>query len=165
MVLLRPATDDDSAGVIALIARVFVEYPGCILDVEREEPGLRAPASSYDRFWVAELDGAVVGCIACSLGDGVAELKKLYVDRAARRQGLGRRLIALVEEAARDHRAARIHLWTDTRFEAAHAVFERLGYHRLPETRDLHDLSGTTEYHYEKEVPAHAGRETRDASE
>ena len=54
MTPLRPATDDDSAGVIALIARVFAEYPGCVLDVDREEPELRAPASSFDRFWVVE---------------------------------------------------------------------------------------------------------------
>ena len=34
---LRRANDSDSAGVIALIAGVFAEYEGCVLDVDREE--------------------------------------------------------------------------------------------------------------------------------
>jgi putative acetyltransferase len=45
--ILRAARDDDSSGVIALVGRVFAEYPGCLLDVDAEEPELRAPASSF----------------------------------------------------------------------------------------------------------------------
>ena len=67
MPTLRPARDSDSRGVIALIGRVFDEYPGCVLDVEREEPGLVTPASSYDRFWVLEQGGEILGCSACAL--------------------------------------------------------------------------------------------------
>ena len=149
---LRPATDSDSAGVIALIERVYSEYPGCVLDVDAEEPELRRPASSFDRFWVLEDGDGIVGCAGCALCGGVLEMKKVYVDRSARGKGLGRRLIELVEAAAREEGVSRIELWSDTRFETAHAVYERMGYERLPETRDLHDLSNTTEYHYAKEI-------------
>jgi len=152
MAPVRPATDDDSAGVIALIARVFAEYPGCVLDVDREEPELRAPASSFDRFWVVEEDGTVVGCIACALHGDVVELKKLYVDEAARGRGLARQLVDLVEATAHDHGAKLIEFWSDTRFVTAHAVYEHLGYSRTGRTRDLHDLSNTTEYHYTKRL-------------
>jgi len=145
---IRPARDLDAEGVIRLIARVFQEYPGCVLDVDREEPQLRAPASRFDGFWVAEARGHVVGCIACGLHEGWVELKKLYVDRAFRRRGLARRLIAQVEEVARGRGAERIELWSDTRFETAHRVYERLGYEATGRTRDLHDLSNTTEYHF-----------------
>lgn len=145
---IRPARDDDADGVIALIAAVFSEYPGCVLDVDREEPELRAPASRFDRFWVAEQGGRVVGCIACTFHGSWVELRKLYVDRSRRRQGLGRRLIALVEEEARARGAEGVELWSDTRFEAAHRVYERLGYARTGRTRRLNDLSGTTEFHY-----------------
>ena len=34
---LRPATDDDSAGIIALIAACYAEYPPNVLDVDAEE--------------------------------------------------------------------------------------------------------------------------------
>jgi putative acetyltransferase len=151
MARIRPARDADSAGVIALVARVYAEYPGCVLDVDGEEPGLKAPASSFDRFWVVEEGGAVGGCVGCALGE-TAELKKLYLDAALRGRGLGKELIALVEETARAHGARRIELWSDTRFATAHGVYARCGYRRTGRTRQLHDLSNTTEYHFEKEL-------------
>ena len=154
MAQLRPATDADAEGVIALIARVFLEYPGCVLDVEREEPGLCAPASSYDRFWVLERDGAVAGCIGCRLRPGLVELVKLYVDKAVRGRGHARRLVEQVEAAARAHGAARIELWSDTRFTDAHGLYAHLGYARTGRTRDLDDLSNTTEYEFVKSLAA-----------
>jgi putative acetyltransferase len=157
MARIRPALDADADGVIALIARVYAEYPGCILDVDREEPALRAPASSFDRFWVVEEGGTVVGCVGCSLGQ-VAQLKKLYLDARIRGRGLGRELIALVEAEAVAHGAKRIELWSDTRFATAHAVYGRCGYRRTGRTRELHDLSNTVEYHFERELTEGGGR-------
>ena len=152
MAELRDARDTDSAGVIALIARVFAEYPGCVLDVDLEEPELRAPATHYDRFWVLEEDGEIVGCSACSLAEDVVEMKKIYLDRRMRGQGWGRRLIERVEQEARACGVRRIEAWSDTRFETAHAVYRRLGYRQGDETRFLHDLSATEEYFFDKTV-------------
>jgi len=152
MIRLRPATDADSAGVIALIGRIFAEYEGCVLDVDAEEPELRTPASSFDRFWVLERDGVVVGSAACTVYADRVEMKKIYLDRDLRGDGWGRRLIGLVEDTAREVRAARIEAWSDTRFTRAHGVYEGLGYVRGAETRDLHDLSSTTEFHFTKTI-------------
>lgn len=152
MPTLRPARDSDSRGVIALIGRVFDEYPGCVLDVEREEPGLVAPASSYDRFWVLEQGGEILGCSACALRLPVVEIKKVYLDARLRGQGWGRRLIELVERTAAELGATRLEAWSDTRFEQAHAVYEHLGYIRGPDTRFLHDLSNTEEFFFAKEL-------------
>ena len=149
---LRDARDEDSAGVIALIGAVFDEYEGCVLDVDAEEPELRAPASSFDRFWVLESDGTVVGCAACSLRLPVLEMKKIYLASSLRGQGWGRRLIQRVEEEARAVGAERIEAWSDTRFTTAHAVYRRMGYETGPETRFLHDLSGTEEYYFSKRL-------------
>lgn len=172
-VVLRRARDGDSAGVIALIAAVFAEYPGCVLDVDLEEPELRAPASAFDGFWVLETDALapdrasgvgraqpntgthsgprIVGCIGLGLhGAAPAELKKLYLARELRGQGLGARLVALVEDEARRRGATHIELWTDTRFTTAHAVYRRLGYAATGAQRELHDLSATVEDHYTK---------------
>jgi putative acetyltransferase len=158
---LRPARDGDSAGVIALIARVYGEYPGCILDVDREEPGLLAPASSFDGFWVLErrdrARGEVVGCCAYVVhdddhGERVFEIKKVYLDRALRGRGLGRWLIETLERRAAELGLRRLVLWSDTRFATAHAVYERLGYTRTGKTRALHDLSDSREYHFEKRL-------------
>ena len=92
---------------------------------------------------MAERDSHVVGCIGYTPASdprGI-ELKKLYVSASERKSGLGGRLVALVEEAARQRGAELIDLWSDTRFTTAHAFYEKRGWKRSPNTRELHDLS------------------------
>lgn len=154
---VRAAEDSDSAALIALIGEIWSEYPGCVLDVDGEEPWLRAPATAYadagGRFWVATLGGVVAACVGVkTAAAGVAELKNLYVSAKARRQGLGELLSALVEEEALRRGARAIELWSDTRFADAHRLYARLGYARLPRTRELHDQSNTVEYAFSKEL-------------
>jgi len=154
-VLFREAQDDDAEAIIALVAAAYAEYPGCILDVDGELPELRAPASSHralgGNFWVAERREKVVGCIGWNpVEDGTVELLKLYVDPEARGGGLGRRLVGIVCAEARKGGAARVELWTDTRFQSAHRLYELLGFQRDPGTRQLDDLSRSVEYHYVK---------------
>jgi putative acetyltransferase len=81
------------------------------------------------------------------------ELKKVYLDRELRGQGWGRRLIEHAEQRARELGLERIESWSDTRFETAHAVYLRLGYRPTGRTRNLHDLSNTTEFHFLKRTP------------
>ena len=155
--VLRDVRDDDAAALIELIGGCWSEYPGCVLDIDAEEPWLRAPAAAYARWsgrmWVVELDGVVRACVGLKpLEAGVAELKSLYVAAPARRRGVGERLTRLVEAEARRLGCTRIELWSDTRFAAAHHLYERLGYTRLPHTRDLHDLSNTTEYAFARSL-------------
>lgn len=157
--IIRSVHDRDSTGLIALIDRVFGEYPGCILDVDADMPELRSPASSAQntdaRWWVAELDGEIVGSVSIAPADGQGvELKRLYVAASARRRGLGGHLVRLVESEAKHRNATRIVLWTDTRFADAHRLYEKMGYSRSPETRALNDGSNTVEYFYAKDLPA-----------
>jgi putative acetyltransferase len=153
---IRDARDSDAWDLVGLVAGCWSEYPGCVLDVHGEETELLSIATSYaaaqGRFWVAEERGRVVGSIGMRPGSepGSVMLQKLYVAAWVRRVGLGRRLVELVEREAASHGASTIELWTDTRFTAAHALYEVLGYARTGATRDLHDLSNTTEYQYRK---------------
>jgi putative acetyltransferase len=134
---------------MALIGAVYAEYPGCVLDVDGEAPHLRQPASAFERWggelWVAEFDGRIVGCVGFADHCGRIELRSLYVAAGWRRAGLGGRLVSLVEEAALARGIECVELWTDTRFADAHRLYERLGYERGPQTRDLHDRSRSVE--------------------
>ncbi len=64
---IREVADKDSPALIQLIDDCWSEYPGCVLDVDAEEPWLRAPATAYRRlgggFWV--VDGCA-GALAAS---------------------------------------------------------------------------------------------------
>lgn len=154
--IIREGRDDDAEQLIELIGSCFAEYPGCVMDVDGELPELRAIASAYrekyGRFWVAEEGGKVIGCVGvvpCRRLPGM-ELQKLYVSKESRRRGLAARLCGLVEDEARAEGAEFVELWSDTRFEAAHRLYESLGYVCGPLTRALHDKSNSVERFFRK---------------
>lgn len=147
---LRAATNDDSPKIIDLVGCCYAEYPGCVLDVENEEPELLDPEGAFSAFWVLEDAGRILGTVACKLTPPRLELKKLYLDPEIRGNGQARRLVALVEDFARQHDISTVELWTDTRFANAHGLYAHLGYHRSGETRELHDRSNTVEYYFAK---------------
>jgi GNAT superfamily N-acetyltransferase len=159
----RPALDSDGDGLIQLIASAYAEYPGCVLDVEREEPDLLAIASAYGRYGGAfsvVLDRAS-GELVASAGwlpspapeyRGWLQMRKVYVARAYRRRGLARALLVGVEARARERGAPGIELWSDTRFLDAHRFYASHGFERGSATRELFDLSQSVEYHFEKRL-------------
>ncbi|WP_240969571.1 GNAT family N-acetyltransferase [Sneathiella limimaris] len=152
----RAAVDEDADGLIELVDRCYADYEGCILDVDAEEPQLRYIATYFaekdGEFWVATRDAQIVGSIGYTYDKRVCEIKHLYVDNRIRRQGIATRLCDLVENAAHQREAEKLILWTDTRFETAHQLYERRGFKGKTETRELQDLSQTTEYYYEKSL-------------
>ena len=155
-ILIRDGRDDDAPGLVALVARCFADYGGCVLWVDGEVPTLRGVATAYarmdGRFWVAELGGRIVGSVGAKPGIDEVHLLTLYVHPQARRRGLGAQLVGLVEDEARRRRAPSILLWSDTRFADAHRLYERLGYRRLSAPRSLDDLSASREYGFRKEL-------------
>jgi predicted GNAT family N-acyltransferase len=170
---LRRVRDADGPALERLIGAVWAEYPGCVLDVDAEEPWLRAPGSALagrilggryaGAMWVVPdpsgaLGGSPGGVVACVAVRGtdrsdVVELKSLYVAAAGRRRGWGERLVRRAEREARARGARRVELWTDSRFADAHRLYERLGYTATGMTRVLHDLSQTTEHGYFRDLP------------
>jgi len=83
-------------------------------------------------FVVAVLDGAAVGCGGLrSLSPGVAEIKRMYVDAAARGCGVGRRILAFLEERAQA--AAYTETWLETGTEQPEAIslYTAAGYRPL----------------------------------
>src|SRR5713226_4651380 len=52
------------------------------------------------RFFIARLDEAAVGCGALALFDGYAEVKRMYTRKAARGRGVGKALLARIEQEA-----------------------------------------------------------------
>lgn len=155
---LRPVRDADAAGLIDLIGGAYAEYPGCVLDLDGVDDDLLTPATSMTRtsgrLWVVDHDDTIAACIGAGpLRDDTVELKRLYVARTARRQGLGSQLISFVEDHAAGVGAQRIELWSDLRFTDAHRLYERLGYEDTGARRQLHDPSCTTERQFTRDLP------------
>ncbi|MFN3687915.1 GNAT family N-acetyltransferase [Salinarimonas sp.] len=153
---LRRAEDRDAQDLFGLVTLCFSEYPGCYTDPHGDMPELVRPgtsAAARDMIFLVVEDetGRVAACVAVDFpAQATAELHRLYVRPDSRRRGLARHLVGLAEGHARARAARRMILWSDTRFNDAHRLYERLGYLRGPETRDLGDISGSREFFFER---------------
>ncbi|OWQ90382.1 hypothetical protein CDN99_13580 [Roseateles aquatilis] len=90
------------------------------------------PAS--DRCWIAEKDGQVVGSVFVVRHDETtAKLRMLYVDKAARGLGLGRRLVEETMRFAREAGYRSMMLWTNSVLVDACKLYERTGFKLVAE--------------------------------
>ena len=120
-------------------AKAFEIFAGFIanFDPEREDA------------WLAERADAVVGSVFLMKGDdpSTAKLRMLYVDPSARGLGLGRRLVDVCVERARQLGYARITLWTNDVLVAARHIYQSAGFllvDEAPHHSFGHDLVGQT---------------------
>jgi RimJ/RimL family protein N-acetyltransferase len=147
------ATVGDAAPVIALIGRVFGVY-GLVFDPVAEVPDLLHFERHYTpprgTFFVVRSRGGVVGSVGVERLDGAsAELHRLYLDPTLWGRGLGRALVEAALAWCREAALCRVILWSDTRFDRAHRLYERLGFTRRGERIIDGDVNATREYRYD----------------
>jgi putative acetyltransferase len=77
--------------------------------------------------------GAALGMVALVEQEaGMGELKRLFVDDAARGRGVADLLLDALEQAARERSIRTLRLETGTRSDAALRFYARRGYERIP---------------------------------
>ncbi|WP_088285965.1 GNAT family N-acetyltransferase [Ideonella sp. A 288] len=129
-------------------------------DLRFEALVARIAADFIDRFdatreacWIAERTGTDgvperLGCVVLvqarddatgAIDPGVAQLRLLLVEPAARGLGVGRRLVAECTRFARDAGQTSLRLWTQSNLVAARAIYQREGY-RLVGTEPHHSF-------------------------
>jgi GNAT superfamily N-acetyltransferase len=85
-------------------------------------------------FVLIEEDGrALAGGGLRRLGDGVVEIKRMFVLPGARGRGLGRQLLDALEAAAADLGYARVRLDTAASMPVAMEMYRRAGYRDIPD--------------------------------
>jgi putative acetyltransferase len=81
------------------------------------------------RFFVARVEGKALGCGALRLDpSGYGEVKRMYVDPAARGQRMGQTILMRIEEEARSVQLTRVRLETGTRQPEALGLYRSAGY-------------------------------------
>jgi DNA-binding MarR family transcriptional regulator/GNAT superfamily N-acetyltransferase len=104
--------------------------------------------SKREAAWVAEVRGNIVGSVfLVRASDQIAKLRLLYVESAARGLGIGRKLVSLCIDGARERHYRTLSLWTNDVLVAARRIYEAMGFQLTAEERHRSfgkDLLGQT---------------------
>jgi ribosomal protein S18 acetylase RimI-like enzyme len=123
------------AAVVAALNRVWLVDYGLLEPPDElflSDPGGMVVGAGGAIF-VAVRGNEVVGTSSMlPVAPGVIELVKLAVASDAQGQGVGRRLIEVCLDFARQQGAARVTLISNSKLEAALRLYERFGFQRLP---------------------------------
>jgi DNA-binding MarR family transcriptional regulator/N-acetylglutamate synthase-like GNAT family acetyltransferase len=102
----------------------------------------------FERCWIAERDGEIVGSVfLVKVSKHTAKLRLLLVEPSARGLGLGRRLVEECVRFAREAGYKKIMLWTQSILTAARATYRQRGFELIqsqPERNFGHDLIAET---------------------
>jgi putative acetyltransferase len=125
----RVAVAED-AELVRTLFREYAESIGVDLSFQGFEEELAALPEGYDVLLVAWLGDEPAGCVGVrSLGDGVCEMKRLFVRPSARGAGVGRALaLASLEHArSRGYERMRLDNWPP-KMAAAYELYKTLGF-------------------------------------
>jgi ribosomal protein S18 acetylase RimI-like enzyme len=130
---LEPVVGTDG---LVEIRQLFLEYAASLgIDLSfqgfeaelADLPGKYAPPEGA--LILARVDRALAGCVALrSLGDGICEMKRLYVRDDFRGLGLGRALVARLIEEARERGYRAMRLDTLATMDAAQRLYASFGF-------------------------------------
>jgi GNAT superfamily N-acetyltransferase len=144
-ITIRPFQDADAARVRELFITVsrLLGTPG--LRDAFEAYIARALAEEIDRirayyrerdggFWVASQNGAMLGMFGLERAAPEAmELRRMYVDPAARRRGIARQMLRFAEDECRRRNIAKLELSTSELQPEALALYRSAGYQLVRE--------------------------------
>ena len=139
IILLRDPAPGDLGTIVARQARLYAEeycwdrtFEGLLAEIVAAFVRDFDPAR--ERCWVAEREGEIVGSVfVVRQDDETAKLRMLYVDRAARGMGLGRRLVDQCLAFARERDYRRMVLWTNDVLVSARRIYQAAGFELVEE--------------------------------
>jgi predicted N-acetyltransferase YhbS len=136
---LRPATPADADAAERIIARALAEHSLPFEPDGRDADVAAFGAKADIHDFVAEVDGNVVGVVSVGAqgAPGVAWLSKLFVERSARGNGVGRALLRAAHDAARAAGFHTVGLRTRVIFTEAVELYAAEGYRPREDARVL----------------------------
>jgi GNAT superfamily N-acetyltransferase len=156
--VVDPAGEPARAAVARYVAELDRRFPSGFapgVPTDDDHAGMRAPRGI---FVVAVGDGVPVACGGVqTIGPGVAEVKRMWVDPDWRGAGLGARLLRRLEDEARALGHASIRLDTNGTLTEAIAMYHRAGYRSI----DRYNDNPYAQAWFEKELSPPPARRTR----
>lgn len=141
MTTTRPARLPDEIRTVRALLREYETELGvdlCFQGFDQELAGLPGDyVPPRGALLVAEVEGAIAGCVALRpLGGDACEMKRLYARPAFRGRGVGRALAAAIIAEAKAIGYARMRLDTLPVMGEAQALYARIGFHEIPPYRE-----------------------------
>lgn len=131
--VVRQASSDADIDAVRRLVLAHVDERSTVPGVEHmaadaiQLPGPYVPP--HGAIWVADLDGAIVGCVALRpLPNSVGEVKRMYVERGRRGLGIGRALLETLIHAAPALGYHHLRLGTLVEMVEAQALYRSLGF-------------------------------------
>lgn len=136
---IRPIQKADNEAVAQVIRSVLLEYDVPKVGTAYADPSLDDLYAYYQqdraRYWVIEKEGTVIGAGGIAplenYSGPVCELQKMYFLPEARGRGLGRKLILMCLDAAREFQYEACYLETMTHMETAQGLYRSIGFDHL----------------------------------
>lgn len=147
---MQPAVPADFPGIAELTLGVYLGEGLASEGYAEQLADVEGRAGRSELLVVRDDGGRVVGSVALVLAgdfgevtesDDEASFRMLAVDAAVRGHGVGDLLVRTCLDRARAAGKRRVVISTDPRMTAAHRLYERLGFRRLPE-RDWSPVPG-----------------------
>lgn len=139
--VIRAATTDDAAALSRLSTQLG--YPGTAKELAARLGSLLSRPAEHAVLVASDARHAVIGWVHVGIRELLesptrGEILGLVVDRAARRGGVGRALVAAAEQWVRGREVGEIVVRSNTVREESHPFYERLGYRRIKSQHVYH---------------------------
>ncbi len=145
---IRTFRTGDLAAIASRQSILYETYgwgrPMEILQCEVITAFLRDFTPGREQCWIAERAGRMAGSVLLvDAGEGVGQLRLLYVEPWARGLGIGQALVEECVRFARDAGYRKVRLWTHSVLETARRIYEGAGFHIVEAA--IHDEFGKPE--------------------
>ena len=144
MFKIRQAQPQDNQAINNLVINTLAEFgakgPGFASSDAELKDMYQAYQATNKRFYVVEMDGKVLGCGGVAPLDGeekpgICELRKMYFDKRLRGQGVGKKLIDLCIEKAKEIGFHTMYLETIPEMKIAQGLYKSRGFKYLNDSK------------------------------
>ena len=136
---IRPIQKSDNETVAKVIREVMTEFgatsPGHSIGDHEVAHMFEAYNNDKSQYWVLTKDGIVVGCggIAPLQGgdEDTCELRKMYFRTEARGHGMGKKMVQMCLEKAKELGYKKVYLETIPEMATANILYQKTGFKEL----------------------------------
>ena len=140
--------------LIRLLEEVYAEY-NQVLELETLDSDLFKIKTKYKnpsvfRILVDKSNDKLIGSVAVKIKNNNAELKRVFLQKNYRGQGLGKYMSLWGFNYAKEKGFKYIDIWSDVLFINAHVLYKKLGAEDMNKKRFIGGINNISEYYFRK---------------